>query len=83
MLGRGEALAMLLQTFDAEEFLADGIFGIPRGSGWMSSEGAEDRRYQVGLSAAAARILRRAPGLDKCEMRELCDHAELVAADKR
>src|SRR5438105_3293419 len=36
MLGRGEALAMLLQTFDAEGFLADGIFGIPRGSGWMS-----------------------------------------------
>jgi hypothetical protein len=74
MLGRGEALAMLLQSFDAEEFLADGIFGIPRGSGWTSSEGVEDRRYQVGLSAAAARTLRRAPGLDKCGMPELwCD----------
>ncbi len=71
MLGRGEALAMLLQTFDTEEFLADGVFGIPRGSGWTSSEGAKDRRYQVGLSAAAARILSRAPRLRKREMPEL------------
>ena len=51
---------MLLQTFDAEEFLADGVFGIPRGSGWTSSEGAKDRRYQVGLSAPGTRILSRA-----------------------
>src|SRR5437660_10856620 len=71
LLGGGEARGMLLQPFDTEELLADGVFSIPRGSGWTSSEGAEDRRYQVGLSAAAARILRRAPGLDKCEMPEL------------
>lgn len=46
---------MLLQTFDTEEFLADGVFSIPRGSGWMSSEGTKDRRYQVCLSAATTR----------------------------
>src|SRR5947209_4650322 len=60
LLGRGEALGMLLQTFDAEEFLADGVFGLPRGGGWTWPEGAKDRRYQVGLSAAGARIVSRA-----------------------
>src|SRR5207245_7892488 len=50
LLGRGKALGMLLQTFDAEKFLVDGIFSLPRVGGWTSSDGATDRRYQVGRS---------------------------------
>jgi hypothetical protein len=62
---------MPFQTFDTEEFLANGVFSIPRGSDWTWSEGAKDRRYQVGLSAAGPRSLSRAPHLGKCEMPEL------------
>src|SRR5207248_297495 len=59
LLSGGEALGMPLQTFDTEEFLANGILSIPRRSSWTSSESAKDRRYQVGLSAAAARDFSR------------------------
>src|SRR5438270_6213559 len=69
MLGRGEALGMLLQTFDTEEFFADGVFSIPRRSGWMSSEGAKDRWYQVGLSTAAARNFSRQARLVRARCR--------------
>ena len=56
---------MFLQTLGAEELLADGVFSIPRGRGWVSSEDAKDREDQVGLSSAAARILSRAPLLNE------------------
>ena len=60
---------MLLQTFDTEEFFADGVFSIPRRSGWMSSEGAKDRWYQVGLSTAAARNFSRQARLVRARCR--------------
>src|SRR5438128_1208605 len=83
LLGRGKALGMLLQTFDAEKFLVDGIFSLPRGSGWTSSEGAKDRRYQVGLSAADARILSRALRLVSARCRNCGAAARLDYASRK
>src|SRR5205085_4508138 len=83
LLGRGEALGMLLQTFDTEEFLADGVFSIPRRSGRTSSEGAKDRRCQVGLSAATARnFSRQAPLVSaRCRYCGAAGHPVLPVVD--
>ena len=57
-LGRRKALGMLLETLDTEEFLADGLFVIPRRRPRHAPEGAKNRRFQYGLSAPQMRGMR-------------------------
>jgi len=49
---------MLLETLDTEELLADGLFVVPWCSLRRASEGAKNRRFQFGLSAPRAIVLR-------------------------
>src|SRR5439155_1420074 len=48
-LGRCEALGMLLETLDAEELLADGLFVIPRCGLRDATESAKKCRSQYGV----------------------------------
>jgi len=53
-LRRGEAFGVLFQPFDAEQFLANGGFRIPRRLQLVLSETSRKREVQVGLSGARA-----------------------------
>ena len=57
-LRRREALGVLLETLDAEEFLADGLFVVPRRIWRRAPDDAKDRRFQIGLSARDMRTVR-------------------------
>jgi hypothetical protein len=42
LLGGSKAFGVFFQSFDAEEFLADRVFGVPGRSSGVSFEGAKE-----------------------------------------
>jgi hypothetical protein len=63
-LGGRKALGVLLETLDAEELLADGLFVVPWCSLRLAPEDAKNRGIQWSLSAPRVRGMRNSGGMD-------------------